>query len=148
LSHWYLDSSIALHVILPGGDARARTWLEGVLASDEQIYSSVLLHLELTRVLRREQLDVALADLVLDRVEAISINDGVLQSAAMIETDVKSLDAIHLASCMLLGPDVTVVTHDAAMSQAAQSLGFGTTDPVASAAGPRHPATRGELPWQ
>ena len=134
MRHWYLDSSIALHVILPGGDARARTWLDGVLASDEQIYSSVLLHLELTRVLRRERLDVALADLVLDRVDAISINDAVLQSAAAIETHVKSLDAIHLASCMLLGSDVTVVTHDLAMSQVAQSLGFGATDPIASTA--------------
>jgi predicted nucleic acid-binding protein len=121
-------------VILPGGDERARTWLDGVLASDQQIYSSVLLHLELTRVLRRERLDVALADLVLDRVDAISINDAVLQSAAAIETHVKSLDAIHLASCMLLGSDVTVVTHDLAMSQVAQSLGFGATDPIASTA--------------
>jgi predicted nucleic acid-binding protein len=121
-------------VILPGGDARARGWLDGVLASDEQIYSSVLLRLELTRVLRRERLDLALADLVLDRVEAISINDGVLQSAAAIEMHVKSLDAIHLASCLLLGPDVSVVTHDAIMSQAAQSLGFGTTDPVTTTA--------------
>lgn len=134
MSRWYLDSSIALHVILAGGDQRARTWLNGVLASGEQIHSSFLLHLELTRVLRREQLDVALADLVLDRVEVISINDGVLQSAAAIETHVKSLDAIHLATCMLLGPDVTVVTHDAAMSQVAQSLGFDTTDPIASGA--------------
>lgn len=134
MRHWYLDSSIALHVILPGGDERARTWLDGVLASDEQIYSSVLLHLELTRVLRRERLDVALADLVLDRVDAISINDAVLHSAAAIETHVKSLDAIHLASCMLLGSDVTVVTHDLAMSQVAQSLGFGATDPIASTA--------------
>ncbi|MCW2749683.1 MAG: hypothetical protein JWR83_793 [Aeromicrobium sp.] len=134
MRHWYLDSSIALHVILPGGDARARIWLDGVLASNEQIYSSVLLHLELTRVLRRERLDVALADLVLDRVEAISINDGVLQSAAAIEMHVKSLDAIHLATCLLLGPNVTVVTHDAAMSQAAQSLGFGATDPVVKTA--------------
>ncbi len=131
MSHWYLDSSIALHVILPGGDVRARTWLNGVLASGDQIHSSVLLHLELTRVLRRERLDVVLADLVFDRVEAISINDGVLQSAASIDAHVKSLDAIHLATCMLLGPDVTVVTHDAAMSQVAQTLGFDTTDPIA-----------------
>lgn len=134
MRHWYLDSSIALHVILPGGDERARTWLDGVLASGEQIYSSVLLHLELTRVLRRERLDVALAGLVIDRVDAISINDAVVQSAAAIETHVKSLDAIHLASCMLLGSDVTVVTHDLAMSQVAQSLGFGATDPIASTA--------------
>ena len=134
MRHWYLDSSIALHVILPGGDERARTWLDRVLASNEQIFSSVLLHLELTRVLRRERLDVALADLVLDRVDAISINDAVLQSAAAIETHVKSLDAIHLASCMLLGPDVTVVTHDLAMSQVAQSLDLDTTDPIARSA--------------
>lgn len=134
MSRWYLDSSVALHVILPGGDPRARAWLSEVLASGEQIYSSVLLHLELTRVLRRERLDVGLADLVLDRVEAVSINDGVLQAAASIKTNVKSLDAIHLATCTLLGPDVTVITHDAAMSQAAQGIGFDTTDPIASIA--------------
>lgn len=121
-------------MILPGGDERARSWLDGVVASDEQIFSSILLRLELTRVLRREHLDVALADLVLDRVDAISINDAVLQAAAAIETHVKSLDAIHLASCMLLGSDATVVTHDLAMSQVAERLGFSATDPIASTA--------------
>ncbi len=121
-------------MILPGGDSRACAWLDGALASGEQIYSSVLLRLELTRVLRREHLDLALADVILDRIELIGIDEGVLKSAAAIETHVKSLDAIHIATCMLLGPKVALVTRDAVMGEVARSLGLDTLDPIASSA--------------
>ena len=81
-------------------------------------------------MLRRKQLDVSLAHPVLDRIETVGVNDGVLQSAAAIETHVKSLDAIHLATCLLLGANLTFVTHDVAMGLAAETLGFVTFDPL------------------
>lgn len=128
---WYIDASIALHALLPGGDLRARRWLDAVTRAGDEVFSSMLLHLELTRVLRREGLDVSMARPVLDRVNLVSIDDGVLRFAAAIEAHVKSLDAIHLATCALLGANISVVTHDAQMSAAAESLGLGSMDPLA-----------------
>ena len=76
---WYLDASVALHAILPGGDARARRWLDATLAEGGEVFSSTLLHLELTRVLRRENLSPSLARPLLERVHQVSIDDGILR---------------------------------------------------------------------
>ena len=131
---WYLDASVALHAVLPGGDSRAQQWLDAVRQAGDEVYSSTLLHLELTRVLRRERLAVALARPVLERVNLVSIDDGVLRFAAAIEPHVKSLDAIHLATGSLLGAGVTVATHDANMLDVAPALGLDALDPLAAAA--------------
>ena len=128
---WYIDASVALHALLPGGDLRARRWLDAVTQAGDEVFSSMLLHLELARVLRREALDVSMARPVLDRVNLVSIDDGVLRFAAAIEAHIKSLDAIHLATCALLGANINVVTHDTQMSAAAASLGLDTIDPLA-----------------
>ncbi len=128
---WYIDASVALHALLPGGDLRARRWLDAVTQAGDDVFSSMLLHLELARVLRREGLDVSMARPVLDRVNLVSIDDGVLRFAAAIEAHIKSLDAIHLATCALLGANISIVTHDAQMSAAAASLGLETMDPLA-----------------
>jgi uncharacterized protein len=129
---WYIDASIALHAVLPGGDVRARRWLDATTQAGDEVFSSTLLQLELTRVLRREGLDVSMARPVLDRVNLVSIDDGVLRFAAAIETHVKSLDAIHLATCGLLGSGITVVTHDENMAEVAVSLGLEAIDPLSA----------------
>ena len=89
-----------------------------------------MLELELSRVLRREQLSISRARPVIDRVALISIDDGILNAAAAIEPHVKSLDAIHLATCALLGPGTCLVTHDLAMAQTASVLGIPAMDPL------------------
>jgi len=129
---WYLDASVALHAVLPGGDRRARQWLDAARHAGDGVYSSTLLHLELTRVLRRERLAPALSRPVLDRINLVSIDDGVLRFAAAIEPHVKSLDAIHLATCSLLGAGVTLATHDANMLDVALALGLNAVDPLAA----------------
>lgn len=127
---WYMDASVALHALLPGGDPRARRWMDAALRKGGEIFSSALLQLELTRVLRREGLDVAAARPVLDRINLVSIDDGVLRFAAAIEPHVKSLDAIHLATCSLLGNGVVVVTHDQSMAEVAAAMGLEVIDPL------------------
>ncbi|MBA2291768.1 MAG: PIN domain-containing protein [Gemmatimonadales bacterium] len=128
---WYLDASVALYAILPVDEPRVHAWLDAVGSRGDQVLSSTLLELELTRTLRREGLNPARARAVLKRLDLVSINDGVLRVAASIETPVKSLDAIHLATCSLLGAGVTLVTHDAKMAAAAASLGIDALDPLA-----------------
>lgn len=127
---WYLDASVALHCVLEWGDPRARAWLEAEARG--AVLSSTLLRLEIVRTLRRERLDTRLAALVLARLELVSLDDGVLQVAASIEPHVKALDAIHLATCSLLGAGITLVTHDGSMRQAAEQLGIETFDPLPS----------------
>lgn len=127
---WYIDASIALHALLPGGDKRARRWLDATILAGDEVFSSTLLQLELTRVLRRAELDVSMARPLLDRVNLVSIDDGILRFAAAIESHVKSLDAIHLATCSLLGSGITVVTHDGNMVEFAASLSLEAFDPL------------------
>ncbi len=129
---WYLDASIALHVILPTGDRRAPTWLTDRHTDGDQFLASTLLELEVIRALRRERLDPDLAAALLKRVNLVSVEDGVLRVAAGIEPHVKALDAIHLATCSMLGYGVTLVTHDAGMIAACENLGIDTFDPLAS----------------
>ncbi|MGQ0799493.1 MAG: type II toxin-antitoxin system VapC family toxin [Pseudomarimonas sp.] len=127
-----MDASVALHAILPGGDTRARRWLDATSQAGDEVFSSTLLHLELTRVLRREGLDVSMARPLLDRINLVSIDDGILRFAAAIEAHVKSLDAIHLATCALLGAGIGVVTHDENVALVAESLGLDAMDPLTS----------------
>jgi len=129
---YYIDASIALHALLPGGDPRARHWLDAAVAAGDEVFSSTLLSLELARVLRREGLDVAIAKPLLDRIHLVSIDDGVLRFAAAIEDHIKSLDAIHLATCGLLGSGIVVITHDETMAQVATRLGLDAADPLES----------------
>lgn len=130
---WYLDASVAVHVILPTGDHRASGWLTDRHADGDQILSSALLELELARVLRRERIELRQARLVLDRVNLLSLDDGVLHVAAGIEPHVKALDAIHLATCSMLGYGITLVTHDAGMIAACPRLGLDNFDPLGPA---------------
>lgn len=126
----YLDASVALHAVLPCGDPRAREWLESVDDERGELYSSTVLRLEIVRALRLERLEIGFSRLVLDRVELVSIDDGVLRVAGAIEPHIKSLDAIHLATCSMLGSAIRVVTHDRSMTVAATELGFDTFDPL------------------
>lgn len=133
---WYLDTSLALHALLPTGDARAGEWLDQA-SRVGSLYSSTLLELEIIRVLRRERLAVERAGEVLDRVNLVSIDDAVLRAAAAIEPHVRSLDAIHLATCALLGSGAELASHDAGMREAASALGRSAIDPLDDTSEPR-----------
>jgi predicted nucleic acid-binding protein len=130
VTRWYLDTSVALHAILPGGDPRARVWIDDARTRAETVVSSTLLQLEATRALRREKLATTLATPLVERIALASIDDGILRSAAAIEPHVRALDAIHLATCMTLGSGVVLVTHDTRMAEVARTLGYRTVDPL------------------
>jgi predicted nucleic acid-binding protein len=61
---------------------------------------------------------------VLARVDQVRVNDRVLDAAgAMLPVELRSLDAIHLATAQQLGADLArVVTYDARMAAAAKHL--------------------------
>ena len=104
-----------------------RAWLD---ASDTTIVSSRLLQTELVRVLRREGRPATDAAPILDRVGLVDITRETHSVAESIERHVKTLDALHLATALLLGSPLVVATHDQTMAAVAGHLGMAVTDPV------------------
>jgi predicted nucleic acid-binding protein len=133
----YLDASVVLRVLLRQ-PKRLVGW-----GHWEAAYSSELLGVEARRVIDRLRLQAALDDDELadahhdlSRIEravgAIPLTRPVLHRAALpMPTVVKTLDAIHLASALLVrerrAPTLTFATHDPQQARAARALGFECT---------------------
>jgi len=129
----YLDTSAVLRPLL--GQKHALDWVGWKSA-----YSSEILGLEARRVIDRLRLASALDDTgVMDahrelgRIEqylgTVQLTRPVLRRAAMaMPTAVKTLDAIHLTSAIVLAEklntSVTFATHDIRQATAAYALGF------------------------
>jgi len=125
----YLDSSVAIRTILDVPERlRLQDWLDqpGV-----NLVSSRLLRTEVVRVMRRDGRALSDATPLLDRVGLFDITRETHAVAQAIERHLRALDALHLATALLIGESVTVATHDAAMKAVAEHLGLSTVDPVA-----------------
>jgi predicted nucleic acid-binding protein len=127
---FYLDSSAIVKLAQREPESAA---LRAFLRRRRPLVSSALARVEVLRALLplgepavRWGHD-ALAGIVL-----IRINDRILATAAAIEPpEVRSLDAIHLATMEELGDDLArVVTYDARMAAAAAHLGLSTVSPA------------------
>ena len=131
----YVDTSAALLVLLgQEGAASAQAFLNR-LASRERVTSSVLLQIEMMRALYWERLSLTIAQELLDGVELMPINDDVVERACAMTEELKSLDASHLATALLLDDPrdpVTVFTHDTRLADAARSHGLAVFDPLAA----------------
>lgn len=124
----YLDSSVALRTILDVPEReRLHSWMRSAGAT---FVSSRLLRTEVVRVLRRDSRSLADGAPLLDRVGMLEISRETHTVAEAIERHVKTLDALHLATALLIGEEVTVATHDQSMKAAAEHLGLLVTDPV------------------
>ncbi len=124
----YLDSSVALRAILDVPERRrVQAWMETHRA---RLVSSRLLRTDVIRVLRRDARPLADAAPLLDRVGLLDITRETHSVAESIERHLTTLDALHLATALLVGEPVTVATHDATMKVVAEHLGLLVTDPV------------------
>jgi predicted nucleic acid-binding protein len=127
----YLDSSAIVKLVVRERESAA---LMRYLPRRRPLVSSALARTEVARALL--PLGAAAQQRgqeVLDRLELIRVNDRVLATAgAVLPPDVRSLDAIHIATASLLGRSLRrFVTYDARMASAARALGL----PVASPKG-------------
>ena len=126
----YLDSSVAVRTIL---DVQERIRLQQWMQTPGTIHvSSRLLRTEVIRVLRRDGRSPIEAAPLLDRVGVLELTTETHTVAESIERHIKTLDALHLATALLIGEPVTVATHDTAMKSVAEHLGLAVTDPVAA----------------
>ena len=125
----YLDSSAIVKMVVREPESRA---LRQYLGRRRVVVSSALARTEVTRaVLPLGQDAVQKARDVLRHIDLIRVNDRVLTMAGALQpADVRTLDAIHLATVALLGDSVrSVVCYDAWFSQTAQALGWTVQSP-------------------
>lgn len=100
----YLDTSAAMKaLVLEEGSEPVRR----LFAGSEPLVSSRLLAVELHAAAHRRGLSVAGAEELLERVSLVSLDDGILDDAVALRTGLRSLDALHLATALLLGKAVT-----------------------------------------
>ena len=129
----YVDSSVLLRIIL-GELAPLRSW-----SRVDQAISSELIRLECLRTIDRARVQLRIADDavsrqradVLDAIDAlglIPLTTTVLDRAGEpFPTLVGSLDAIHLASAILVREqyqELVFATHDQQLAIAARAVGF------------------------
>jgi uncharacterized protein len=125
----YLDSSALVKLAVEEPESGA---LRRYLRRRRPLVSSALARTEVLRALLLEGDEgVARGRAVLGSIELVRVNDRVLNAAGTLTPpDLRSLDAIHLATVGQLGADVgEIVTYDERMKAAAAPLGYKVTSP-------------------
>jgi predicted nucleic acid-binding protein len=125
----YVDSSAIVKLAVAEPESAA---LRRYLSRRRPLVSSALARTEVARALMLSGPDaVARGELVLRRIQLLRVSDRVLNEAGrMTPTELRSLDAIHLASARHLGPSVRqIVTYDERQADAAKACGWAVSSP-------------------
>jgi uncharacterized protein len=126
----YVDTSAAFKLMKPEVHSDALT---DYLGTHDDLVSSMLLAVELRRgALRSAPRTLPRVDLLLARVDLIDIDAVVVESASRLPDPLlRTLDAIHVATALLLGADVdALVSYDNRMLTAAQAYDIPTACPT------------------
>jgi uncharacterized protein len=126
----YLDSSAIVKLVIrdPETDALLRYLAPGHLQ-----VTSALARVEVARAVRRHGRTArARARELLDSLNLLALDDTLLDHAASIDTnDLRSLDAIHIASAQQLEGELhALVTYDDRMLNTAMALGLPVDRPT------------------
>ena len=106
--------------------------LRRYLRRRQPLVSSALARTEVLRALLPAGDEaVARSRTVLQRIDLVRVNDRILNAAGGLRPlDLRSLDAIHLATAQELGDDLSViVTYDDRMAAAARQSGYKVVQP-------------------
>ena len=125
----YVDSSAIVKLAVAEPESRA---LRRHLARRQPLVSSALARTEVARALMASgDAAVTRGEDVLRRIQLLRVNDRVLREAGRMEpADLRSLDAIHLASAQLIGSAIRqIVTYDERMAAAARASGWSVAAP-------------------
>jgi predicted nucleic acid-binding protein len=141
---FYADTSalVKLTVVEAESDAM-RTWM---LAGAVSLATSDLARTELLRAVRRSAPDAAgAARDLLSRLFLLAASAEIFEAAARLDpVELRSLDAVHLASALALGDDLEgVVTYDDRLGDAARALGIPVLPPADPRRFPAVAAARG-----
>lgn len=125
----YLDSSALVKLAVREPESTA---LRRHLRRKRPLITSALSRTEVARALLPFGPGaVARGDDVLRRLDVIRINDRILRAAgALLPLELRSLDAIHLATAIEIGADLArLCTYDERMAAAAADLGLTVVAP-------------------
>ncbi len=126
----YLDSSAIVKLVVREPETDA---LLAFLEPRRVRVTSALARVEVVRAVRRHGRSATTrATATLDALSQLAIDDSLLDGAAAINADqLRSLDAIHLASAQQLEGELDVlVTYDERMHAAARALGLPVSAPA------------------
>lgn len=129
MSATYVDSSGLVKLAIEEPESAA---LRRHLRRRRPLVSSSLSRTEVLRALLLEgEPGLTRGHAVLARIELLRVSDRVLSAAGVLPVALRSLDAIHLATAHQLGADLgEMVTYDARMLEAAESVGIRTVSPA------------------
>ncbi len=125
----YLDSSAIVKLAVREPESAA---LRRYLQSKRPLVSSALARTEVLRALLPAGAEaVARGRSVLQRLDLVRVNDRILSAAGILNPlDLRSLDAIHLATALQLGHELrALVTYDERMATAAKEMGYRIVQP-------------------
>ena len=125
----YVDSSAIVKLAVREPESAA---LRRFLTRRQPLGSSALARTEVARALLPSGPEaVARGEEVLRRIQLLRINDRVLSAAGqLLPPELRSLDAIHLASADQLGASVRqIVTYDERTAEAARTIGWTVVAP-------------------
>jgi len=131
----YLDTSAVMKLVVPEAySADLGSWI--LKRGDSTLISSQLLRVELLRaVRRREPAKLAQAEAWLRSIDSVAISTEVVERAAGYpDEDLRSLDAIHLATAERISEAATepleaFVVYDLRLREAAKSHGLPASSP-------------------
>lgn len=127
---FYVDTSALVKLVVAESETAAlRTWLG---ESSRELVACDLARTELVRAVRRVVPDrMLLAREVLDAVTLVHVTSAVFEAAGRLDpSELRSLDAIHLAAALDLGDDLEgLITYDDRLAEAAVPNGVTVVAP-------------------
>ena len=125
----YMDTSAIVKLAVREPESAA---LRRYLRRKRPLVTSALARTEVARALLPLGPDaVVRGEEVLRRIDIVRMNDQILRAAgSMLPLELRSLDAIHLATAVALGEDLArVCTYDGRMAAGAGALGLAVVAP-------------------
>ena len=127
----YIDASAALKLVVE----EPESWALADALAGHQLISSEICRVELARALLRLGLGKGAERLVrgvVERIELLRLDDQILDRAGELgPNDLRTLDAIHLASALAIGRELNaVVTYDRRLAGAAEEAGLAVLSPT------------------
>ncbi len=126
----YLDTSAALKLVVEERESSVLAAdLTRAAADGDTLLASMLLYTELhCAAQRRDEMDSAAVNAVLDGITLVDLERADLERAATSAWGLRSADAIHLAVALRLQAD-EVVGYDGELLRAAQRAGIPVSSP-------------------
>lgn len=125
----YMDTSAIVKLAVREPESAA---LRRYLRRKRPLVTSALARTEVARALLPLGPDAVMrGEEVLRRIDVVRVNDEILRAAgSMLPLELRSLDAIHLATAVALGEDLArVCTYDGRMAAGAGALGLAVVAP-------------------